>query len=85
MSEVSPAQRTAPARATFASKFSSPEAKSEYYRALSARSHAGRLQLSGEDAAALRAACSILARLAQKYQLDVHPVVVVAEVAHGQK
>jgi hypothetical protein len=68
MSEVlSPAQRrTVAAREAFAAKFPSPEAKSEHFRAMAERAHAGRVVLRAEDAAALSEAYRLLAKIADR-------------------
>ena len=62
MSEtLTPAQRrTLPARQALAAKFASPAEKTEYFRDLARRSHERRLVLSGDDAAALLAAYTLL-------------------------
>ncbi len=58
---LSPAQRrTLPAREAFAQKFPTPEAKSEHFRALAEKANAGRVVLSGDEAAALRDAYRLL-------------------------
>jgi hypothetical protein len=64
---LSPAQRrTLPAREAFARKFSSPEARSEHFRALAEKANAGRVVLSGDEAAALSAAYRLLSTIADR-------------------
>jgi hypothetical protein len=64
---LSPAQRrTLPARKALAAKFSSPEAKREYYREIGERGNAGRLVLRADEAEALRDAYRLLAKIADR-------------------
>lgn len=62
---LTPRQRqTLPGRQALAAKFSTPEAKSEHYRALARRSNEGRLVLSGDEADALVGAYRLLGEIA---------------------
>jgi hypothetical protein len=61
-------QRTLPARQALAAKFSSPEEKSEHFRALARRSHASRLTLSAHEAATLAEVSEFLRRLVERDQ-----------------
>ncbi len=64
---LSPAQRrTLPARKALAAKFSSPEAKREYYREIGERGNAGRLVLRADEAEALRDAYRLLRTIADR-------------------
>jgi hypothetical protein len=64
---LSPAQRrTLPARKALAAKFPDPEAKREYYREIGERGNAGRVVLRAEEAAALRDAYALLAKIADR-------------------
>ena len=64
---LSPAQRrTLPARKALVAKFSSPEAKREYYREIGERGNAGRVVLRAEEAAALRDAYALLRTIAER-------------------
>ncbi len=66
---LSPAQRrTLPAREAFARKFPTPEARSAYFRAIAEKANAGRVVLSGAEAAALRDAYQLLRTI-----VDRHP------------
>jgi hypothetical protein len=66
---LTPAQRrTLPARQALAAKFSSPEEKSEHFRALARRSHAGRVVLSAGEAAELAQVSDVLRRLVERDQ-----------------
>jgi hypothetical protein len=53
-------QRTFAARQAFANRFSTPEEKRDYFRALGQKSAEGRFVLSGEEAAALKEASATL-------------------------
>lgn len=69
MSDVTltPRQRqTLAGRQAFAAKFPTSEARSEHFRALAARANAGRVVLSGDEAAALRDACRLLSTIADR-------------------
>lgn len=66
MSDVAltPRQRqTQAGRQALAAKFSSPEEKSEHYRALAAKANAGRVVLSGDEAEALGNAYKLLGNI----------------------
>ena len=75
MSEtLTPAQRrTLPARQALAAKFASTAEKTEYFRELAQRSHERRLVLSGDDAAALLAAYTLLRQIAERDQATTGP------------
>jgi hypothetical protein len=75
MSEpLTPAQRrTLPARQALAGKFASPEEKTAYFRNLAQRSHERRLVLSGDDAAVLLAAYTLLRQIAERAQSTTGP------------
>jgi hypothetical protein len=75
MSEpLTPAQRrTLPARQALAGKFASPEEKTAYFRNLAQRSHERRLVLSGDDAAALLAAYTLLRQIAERARHSADP------------
>ncbi len=76
---LTPRQRQAAhARAAFARKFPSPEAKSEYFRAIGERGNAGRVVLRAEEAAALVDASdalvdaySLLSRIAERARVKL--------------
>jgi hypothetical protein len=71
---LTPAQRrTLPARQALAAQFASPEAKTEYYQELSRRSHERRLTLSGDEAAALLAAYTLLRQIIERTQSTTGP------------
>jgi hypothetical protein len=59
-------RRTQAAREAFARKFPTPEARSEFYRQIGERGNAGRLVLRAEEAAALRGAYQLLAKIADR-------------------
>jgi hypothetical protein len=59
-------RRTLPGRQALAAKFSSPEAKREYYREIGGRGNAGRVVLRAEEAAALRDAYALLRTIADR-------------------
>jgi hypothetical protein len=59
-------RRTKPAREALAAKFASPEEKREYYRTIGERGNAGRVVLSAEQAAALRQAYALLAKITER-------------------
>lgn len=59
-------RRTLPARDALARKFDSPEEKRQHYRAMAEKANAGRVVLSGDEAAALVDAYSLLARIAER-------------------
>ena len=66
---LTPAQRrTLPARQALAAKFSSPEEKSEHFRALARRSHARRLTLSAHEAATLAEVSDFLRHILERDQ-----------------
>ena len=56
-------RRTLPARQALARKFASPEAKSQHYREMAAKANAGRVVLSGREAAALTDVYRLLGRV----------------------
>jgi type VI protein secretion system component VasF len=66
-------RRTLPAREALARKFSNPEEKSAHYRAMATRANAGRIVLSGEEAAALADAYGLLGRIAERVRASVQP------------
>jgi hypothetical protein len=69
---ISPDQRrTLPARLALASKFKTPEQKREHYRAMGARSAAGRVVLRTDEAAALVDAYSLLSRIAERARVKL--------------
>jgi hypothetical protein len=71
---LTPAQRrTLPARQALAAQFASPEAKTEYYQELARRSHERRLTLSGDEAAALLAAYTLLRQIIERAQSTTGP------------
>jgi hypothetical protein len=71
---LTPAQRrTLPARQALAAQFASPEAKTEYYQELARRSHERRLVLSGDEAAALLAAYTLLRQIAERARHSADP------------
>ncbi len=59
-------RRTLSAREAFAGKFPNPEAKSAHYRAMAAKANAGRVVLSGDEAAALGSAYALLGTIAAR-------------------
>src|SRR5215217_7393809 len=60
-----PGQRqTKAARDAFASRFSSPEERSRFYREIGRRGNDARLVLSGDEAAVLAEAYALLSRIA---------------------
>jgi len=64
---LSPNQRrTQRAREVFAAQFPDPEARSEFYRQIGERGNAGRVVLSAEQAAALRQAYALLAKITER-------------------
>jgi hypothetical protein len=66
---LTPAQRrTLPAREALAAKFTTPEQKSEHYRALAERSNAGRIVLSAADAEVLARAYALLGQIVSRSQ-----------------
>lgn len=70
----SPRQRqTQAARSALASKFPSPEAKASHYRALAAKTNAGRITLSVDEARALSEAYSLLRRIAARHPEKLDP------------
>ena len=58
--------QTLPARRALAEQFPTPEARTEHYRALGRRSAERRVVLSGDEAAALRNAYALLAKIADR-------------------
>jgi hypothetical protein len=58
--------QTKRAREAFAAQFPTPESKTEFYRELGRKSAAGRIVLSGEEAAALADAYALLGRIAER-------------------
>lgn len=59
-------QQTLPARQALARTFASPEEQSAHFRGLAQRSHARRITLSGDDAAALLQAYALLGAIAER-------------------
>jgi hypothetical protein len=59
-------RRTQAAREAFAHKFPTPEARSEFYRRIGERGNAGRVVLRADEAAALRNAYALLAKIADR-------------------
>ena len=64
-------RQTVPGRRALAGQFSSPEARTEHYRALGRRSAERRITLSGDEAAALVDAYALLSRIAQRARVKV--------------
>jgi hypothetical protein len=54
-----------------AAKFTTPEAKREYYREIGERGNAGRVALRTEEAAALVDAYSLLSRIAERARVKL--------------
>ena len=64
---LTPAQRrTLPGRQAHAAKFASTAEKTEYFRDLARRSHERRVVLSGDEAAAVLAAYTLLRSIAER-------------------
>ena len=67
---LAPRQRqTHAARQAFAGKFSTPEARSEYFRELSRKSAARRVVLTGDEVEALAKAYALLRGIAERASL----------------
>ncbi len=64
-------QQTRAGRQALAAQFSSPEARTEHYRALGRRSAERRFVLSGDEAEALVGAYSLLSRIAERARLKL--------------
>ena len=64
-------QQTRAGRQALAEQFSSPEARTEHYRALGRRSAERRITLSGDEAAALVDAYSLLTRIAERARVKL--------------
>jgi hypothetical protein len=69
---LTPRQRqTLAGRRALADQFSSPEARTEHYRALGRRSAERRVVLSGDEAKALSEAYALLGRIAERAQSKI--------------
>ena len=64
-------RQTLNGRQALADQFSSPEARTEHYRALGRRSAERRVTLSGDEAAALVDAYSLLGRIAERARVKL--------------
>jgi hypothetical protein len=64
-------RQTLPGRRALAEQFPSPEARTEHYRALGRRSAERRITLSGDEAAALVDAYSLLSRIAERARMKL--------------
>jgi hypothetical protein len=72
---LSPDQRrTLKAREALARKFATPEQKSEHYRAMAEKANAGRVVLSGDEAAALVDAYAILNKITERARMKLGEV-----------
>ncbi len=61
-------RQTLAARQAFSERFTTPEARSAYFRELGRRSAAGRVVLSASEAATLAGAYEILGQIAERTQ-----------------
>ena len=64
-------RQTLNGRQALAEQFPSPEARTEHYRALGRRSAERRVVLSGDEAAALVDAYSLLSRIAERARVKL--------------
>ena len=64
-------RQTLPGRRALADQFPTPEARTEHYRALARRSADRRVVLSGDEAAALADAYSLLGRIAERARVKL--------------
>jgi hypothetical protein len=64
-------KQTLPARQALAERFTSPQEKTDFYRELGRRSADTRVVLSGDEAAALVDAYSLLSRIAERARMKL--------------
>ena len=67
-------RQTEAGRRALAAKFPTPEAKTEFYRALARKSAEGRLILSSDEAMALGQAYQVLARIVGRIRTADRPL-----------